>query len=99
MCVGKNRSGAKKPNNGHPEKERGVVVSRFEPGRKDRVFFFFFSPSSTPSTHWEKKVGGGMGGGDWLTARLTKNTASFVWRIKGKKKIHSLTCFQPNYIL
>lgn len=25
-----------------------------------------------------------MGGGDWLRARLTKNTASFVWTIKGK---------------
>lgn len=51
MCMGKNRSGAKKPNNGHPKKERGVVVSRFEPGTKGRVFF---SPSSTPSAHWKK---------------------------------------------
>lgn len=83
MCVGKNRSGAKKPNNGHPKKERGVVVSRFEPGTKGRVFFSPL-PQLLRLTGKKQKVGGGMGGGDWLRARLTKNTASFVWTIKGK---------------
>lgn len=45
---GKNRSGAKKPNNGHPKKEPGAVLFMFwfEPGRKGRVFFFFFPPFS-----------------------------------------------------
>lgn len=39
--AGKNRSGAKKPNNGHPKKETGVVLFMFwfEPGRKGWVFF------------------------------------------------------------
>lgn len=41
--MGKNRSGAKKPNNGHPKKETGEVLSVFwfEPGRRGCVFFSF----------------------------------------------------------
>lgn len=63
MCVGKNRSGAKKPNNGHPKKERGVVVSRFEPGRKDRVFFFPFLNSFGSLEKNKKLAVGWVGGG------------------------------------
>lgn len=77
MCVGKNRSGAKKPNNGHPKKERGVVGD-------EGPSVFFPLPQLLRLTGKKQKVGGGMGGGDWLRARLTKNTASFVWTIKGK---------------
>lgn len=40
--VAENRSGAKKPNNGQPKKEPGVVhlMFWFEPGIKSLVFFF-----------------------------------------------------------
>lgn len=68
MCVGKNRSGAKKPNNGHPKKERGVVVSRFEPGTKGRVFFFSL-PQLLRLTGKKQKVGGGMGGGGLVKSK------------------------------
>lgn len=69
---GKNRSGAKKPNNGHPKKEPGAVLFMFwfEPGRKGRVFFFFFSPLC---------LVGRRGGVRGLRANCAENTASFVY--------------------
>lgn len=65
------------------QKKKGVQLSLgLSQGRRAECFFPL--PQLLRLTGKKQKVGGGMGGGDWLRARLTKNTASFVWTIKGK---------------
>lgn len=79
MCVegGKNRSGAKKPNNGHPKKETGVVLFMFCLSQGGRVECFFFLCL----------VGNG-GGRKGLKADFTENTASVVYGQRKNKSTH-----------